>query len=251
MSFEVMTVPIGSDNYAYVLINGRDAIIIDAVSSAPLSEIVRERDLTLRLILSTHHHGDHTGGNHSLKSQTGCTVIGGDQRISGIDRLVTDNQNVTEGPFNFTCLSVPGHTRGCFSWYFQDNGILFTGDTLFYSGCGRLFEGNAPQMYKSLRRLASLPESTLVYCGHEYTLDNLGFARTVDPNNDAIEEKITFVRKKLDDGLPSGPSTIAGELATNPFFRTASQTIRASVDLPDGSDDAVFAVLRKRKDSFR
>jgi len=250
MPVEVVTVPIGHDNYAYVIVNGRDAIIIDAVSAPPLSGLLKERDLTLRFILSTHHHGDHTGGNRSLKTETGCSIVGGDRRISGIDRIVTDNERITEGPFGFTCLSVPGHTRGCINWYFHDNGLLFTGDTLFYCGCGRLFEGDARQMHHSLTRLASLPESTIVYCGHEYTLDNLGFARTIDPDNQELEKRIAYVKNTLQQGHPSGPSSIAEETATNPFLRTGSRAIRTAINLMSAPEETVFSALRKRKDSF-
>ena len=250
MPFEVVTVPVGYDNYAYIVINGTDAIIIDAVSYKPLSSLLKERGLTLRLILSTHHHGDHTGGNLSLKKETSCLILGGDQRIPGIDRIVHDSEIITEGPFSFTSLSVPGHTRGCTSWYFHDNGILFTGDTLFYSGCGRLFEGTAREMHQSLTRIASLPKETQIYCGHEYTFDNLKFARSVDPDNRSINEKISSIIRKRDKRYPSDPSTIDEECAINPFLRTAERAIRSAVNLPDAADDTVFAALRKRKDSF-
>jgi hydroxyacylglutathione hydrolase len=250
MPIEVNTVPVGFDNYAYLVIDGTDALIIDAVSADPLKTILKERNLTLRFILSTHHHGDHTGGNRNLKNTTGCAVIGGDKRITALDRLSSDNEIINEGPFTFTALSVPGHTRGCTAWYFHNDGLLFTGDTLFYAGCGRLFEGNATRMHHSLSRIRSLPPSTILYCGHEYTLDNLRFARSVDPGNPDIDKRFFMVEKKLKKGFPSGPARLSEECATNPFLRTGEMSLRKAVQLIDAPESAVFTALRKRKDSF-
>lgn len=250
MPINVVTVTIGYDNYAYLVINGPDALIIDAVAADPLEAILKERNLTLRYILSTHHHGDHTGGNSHLKKRTGCTVLGGDKRINALDRTITDNEVIDTHSFTFTALSVPGHTRGCTAWYFHNDGLLFTGDALFYAGCGRLFEGDAVQMHKSLSRIRSLPSSTILYCGHEYTLDNLRFAHSVDPNNGNIDTRISTVEEKLKNGFPSGPASLDEELVTNPFLRTGEPGLRKAVQFIDAPESAVFAALRKRKDHF-
>ena len=248
--FDIITLPIGYDNYAYCITWENRALVVDASEATPILRFIEQHDLTLQMILSTHHHGDHTGGNRELKKRTGCTVLGGDKRISGIDRMINDKEIIRTGPFVFECIAVPGHTRGCCNWYFKDTGALFTGDTLFYSGCGRLFEGTADEMYRSLKKIADLPTSTTIYCGHEYTMENLHFAQSVEPDNNAIADQLTAIRYKLDSGNSSGPSSIAQELATNPFLRTGERTIRETLYLQDATEIAVFSELRRRKNHF-
>jgi hydroxyacylglutathione hydrolase len=250
MPYEIVTLSAGYDNYCYGVISGQDAVIIDATDAEPVTSLLNERRLTLRAVLSTHHHGDHTGGNRELKKNTGCTILGGDRRIAGIDRCTKDGEVVFAGPFSLTCISVPGHTRGCSAWYFEQVRSLFTGDTLFYAGCGRLFEGSAKDMHASLTKVKTMPADTVIYCGHEYTLDNLSFARSVEPGNGAISDRMRSVRMKIDRGEPSGPSTVAEELGTNPFLRTGSAEIRSGLHLTDATDAEVFAELRRRKDRF-
>ena len=136
------------------------------------------------------------------------------------------------------------------TFYFEELSALFTGDTLFYAGCGRLFEGSASQLYGSLKKISALPPTTKIYCGHEYTLRNLEFAKSIEPDNRAIDERIASVRMLLDNGQPSGPSTLELEHATNPFLRVDQNTVRKTLGLPDAPAEAVFAELRKRKDQF-
>jgi hydroxyacylglutathione hydrolase len=247
---EIVTIPIPDDNYAYCIISAAEAIVIDASDAEPVFDFINRRKLSLRMILSTHHHGDHTGGNNTLKKKTGCIVVGGDRRIAGIDRIVGDNEKVNEGPFEFEAIAVPGHTNGSVSFYFRKFSALFTGDTLFYAGCGRILEGTASQMFNSLKKIGALPLDTKIYCGHEYTLENLQFAKLMEPDNDAIDKRIAAESKLLDQGLPSGPSTLELELSTNPFMRVDQKTIRTVVGLLNAPSAIVFAELRKRKDQF-
>ena len=247
---EVVTLPVCGDNYSYCIIAGSDAIVIDASDARPILRLLEKRNLTLITILSTHHHGDHTGGNGVLKQKTGCTVIGGDRRIADIDRVVEDGERLTMGPFTIDAVTTPGHTRGSFTYHLPDCNGLFTGDTLFYAGCGRLFEGRAGELHASLTRLSAFPATTAVYCGHEYTLDNLPFARSVEADNPALLERATAVGLRLHEADTYGPSTVADEFATNPFLRTGSPTIRRSLGLPAADDVTVFEELRRRKDCF-
>jgi hydroxyacylglutathione hydrolase len=250
MTTFIVTLPISYDNYAYLVVSGNDACVIDASEAEPIQEYLDRHDLDLKMILSTHHHGDHTGGNRKLKKTTGCVVIGGDRRIAEIDRTVKDRQKISDGPFTFECISVPGHTKGCCAYYLPELHALFTGDTLFYAGCGRLFEGSAEQMYHSLNKINSLPPETAIYCGHEYTLDNLAFAQSVEPDNSAIGQRSAAIQALRSQREPSGPASLSVERATNPFLRTASTTIRATLNLPDAPDEVVFAELRRLKDRF-
>jgi hydroxyacylglutathione hydrolase len=250
MRMKIITIPVPEDNYAYCVTFGLEALVIDACEAEAVCGFIRGRGLSLRMILSTHHHADHTAGNIGVKEMTGCTVAGGDGRIAGIERIVTDREKIAAGPFSFECIAVPGHTRGCFAYYSRELSALFTGDTLFYSGCGRLFEGSAPQMARSLEKISGFPLHTELYCGHEYTLENLRFAAAIEPDNKAVRERAASVAALLDEGRPSGPSTVELELAANPFLRIGEKAVRAAVGLPDGSPEEVFAELRKRKDGF-
>ncbi len=250
MQPEIVAIPVAGDNYAYCLISGNEAAVVDASAADPVIAVLQKRRLSLRMILSTHHHGDHTGGNERLKKMTGCIVVGGDKRISGIDRTVTGRETVVDGPFAFECIAVPGHTRGCIAFHCRETGALFTGDSLFYAGCGRIFEGTAEEMYCSLKTLCSLPPATAIYCGHEYTLDNLKFARSIEPDNDAIVGRAAATGLLLHKNNFSGPSTLEQELATNPFLRVHEATIRRTLGLRDAKDATVFGELRRRKDLF-
>ncbi len=247
---EIITIPIPYDNYAYCIACGMDAAVIDASDARPVLDCLERRHLALRMILSTHHHADHTGGNIVLRKKTGCRIMGGDRRIAGINRLLKDGEIVTEGAFTAEAIAVPGHTAGCMAFYFKELSALFTGDTLFYAGCGRIFEGNAHQLYGSLKKLCALPPETNIFCGHEYTLGNLQFAKAVEPRNRAIDERTVSVRMLLDNGRPSGPCTIEREMETNPFLRVDQEAVRNAAGLPGAPSEAVFSELRKWKDRF-
>jgi hydroxyacylglutathione hydrolase len=206
-----------------------------------LSILQRER-LKLTTILVTHHHWDHVAGVQDLKDNTGCEVIGpDDKRIPCIDRVVGDGEVLSVGREDIEAIATPGHTSTSVCYYLQPSGsnkagVLWTGDTLFTGGCGRLLECSAQSMWESLRKLASLPDETLVYCGHDYTLENYEFALTIEPGNQAVKQRLQETRPAQKQGRQIVPSTISQEKMTNPFLR-----VRTAKE---------FAALRRKKDSF-
>ncbi|QFY44667.1 hydroxyacylglutathione hydrolase [Candidatus Methylospira mobilis] len=255
-NIEILQLSVLEDNYVYLIhepVSGVTAAVDPAVA-APVLEALNERGWKLDFILNTHHHADHTDGNLELKRITGCQVIGlaGDaERIPGIDRVVADNDSVAIGEATARVLAVPGHTRGHAAWWFEDEHALFCGDTLFALGCGRLFEGDAEQMWQSLDRLRRLPPETHVYCAHEYTEANARFALTLEAENPELQGRARQVDRLRRQGLPTVPSTLGDELATNPFLRPESAEIRAHLGLDaDAGDAKVFAAVRSLKDCF-
>ncbi|HEX2957584.1 MAG TPA: hydroxyacylglutathione hydrolase, partial [Chitinispirillaceae bacterium] len=179
MEPDVIIIRIPPDNYCYLITSKTDAAVIDPADAAAVMIELDKRKLNLRFILATHHHSDHTAGINKLKKQTGASVYGGDKRISSIDRIFKDGETFLLDDIRIEVLSMPGHTRHQVAYYIPENGIIFTGDTLFGAGCGRIFEGSPDQLYHSLMRLSELPDNTLVYFGHEYTIENLEFATLV------------------------------------------------------------------------
>jgi hydroxyacylglutathione hydrolase len=242
--------PALADNYIWLLAQGGDALVVDPGEAGPVERVLAERGLRLQAILLTHHHNDHIGAARELASRHGSRVHAPhDERIAAADVRVGDGDRVMlERPaFTFDVLGVPGHTRSHIA--FHGAGVLFCGDTLFSVGCGRLFEGTPAQMLASLERLAALPDDTRVCCGHEYTLANCAFARTVDPSNAALAARTEQATARRARGEPTVPSTLADERATNPFLRIDAPALRDTL----GVDDRVarFAELRRRKDEFR
>ena len=192
------------DNYSYLITDSdRNSIVIDPSEADPIIKIVEKKKLNLQFILNTHHHFDHIGGNDELKKKYSSEIVGfkkDKDRIPGIDISVSDNEVWKSGNFEAKIIYIPGHTSGHIAFYFYKNEILFSGDTLFSLGCGRVFEGTHEDMYNSLSKFKSLPPSTKVYCGHEYTVSNLKFAMKVEPENDFIKEKLKWAleqRSKL------------------------------------------------------
>ena len=255
----VLHVPAFEDNYIW-LIRGTSttqAAVVDPGDAAPVLAALPRLGLRPVAILCTHHHGDHTGGiNDLLHAFPGLPVYGpGIENIPGLTRPLADGDSVAlpEIGVQLQVLGVPGHTRGHLAFY--GHGWLFCGDTLFSAGCGRLFEGTAEQMHHSLGRLAALPGDTLVYCAHEYTLANLRFAATVEPENPAIaawREQATALRAQDRATLPT---TVARECSLNPFLRAATPTVRRAAEQHSGrslTDElSVFATVRQWKDKFR
>ena len=252
---DIIQIPILSDNYIYLLhdtISGETATV-DPALAEPVLAILKQRGWQLTYILNTHHHGDHVGGNLELKRQTGCQIIGSaadKHRIPAIDRCVSEGERIIIGSHSAQILDTAGHTSGHIVYYFAEDNALFCGDTLFVMGCGRLFEGSAEQLWQSLQKLKVLPPETRVYCAHEYTENNARFALSVEPANLALHNKMAVVQQQRAQGLATVPSTIADELATNPFFREDSTAIRASVHCMEHKPVEVFAELRRLKDSF-
>ena len=254
---QIELLPLLSDNYAYLLLDPAEgtAGVVDPGEAGPVLSAMRERGRDrLDLILCTHHHGDHVAGIPELKQAFGCRVVGPAReaaRIPGLDQGVAEGDEVSFGGARLHVLETPGHTRGHVSLHDPDAAAVFCGDTLFALGCGRLLEGDAPTMWRSLAKLAVLPEATRVYCGHEYTQSNARFALSVDPDNTALTERAAEVDRTRAAGRPTVPSTIVEERATNPFLRVADLAIRARLGLEGAADEEVLGELRRRKDRFR
>ncbi|MEM7192090.1 MAG: hydroxyacylglutathione hydrolase [Pseudomonadota bacterium] len=250
---EIFQFPARSDNYGVLLHEPETGATaaIDAPEAAPIQAALAEKGWDLTDILVTHHHADHTAGIGTLKSSTGCVVYGPAREaglISGLDVEVKEGDTVSVGHADATVIDTRGHTRGHVSYFFPDEPVVFVGDTLFSVGCGRLLEGDAPTMWSSLVKLAGLPPETAVYCGHEYTGANCRFALTIEPGNDALKARAAEVAANDAKGLPSLPTTIGLELATNPFLRASSAELQAQLGLEGQPLDAVFAEVRRRKD---
>jgi hydroxyacylglutathione hydrolase len=242
-----------SDNFG-VLVHDPETgqtATIDAPEESAIRAALKTTGWRLTHILNTHHHLDHTEGNAALKQEFGCTIIGPKDeadRIPGIDQAVAHGENFMFANHRVEVIGTPGHTLGQISLYFPDDGIAFTGDTLFALGCGRVFEGDMAMMWTSLSRLAELPPETVVYCGHEYTLANARFALTVDPGNAALQNRAKDIEQLRAANKPTLPTTIGEELATNPFLRPHDPAIRKLLDMHNATDAEVFAEIRTRKD---
>ncbi len=247
-----------SDNYIWLLYDpqSRQACVVDPGDAEPVLATLKDMNLTLSSILITHHHFDHVGGLEALLKEYSPRVFGPrNPEISGLSDTVGARDTVSVLGTEFEVMEVPGHTLDHIA-YFQPGEVplLFCGDTLFAGGCGRVFEGTPPMMYQSLQSLAVLPPTTRVYCAHEYTMANLGFAHAVEPDNKALRQRIAAAEKTRARNEPTVPSNIALELATNPFLRCADVQLRASLAAQgklEGEDSAdVFATVRAWKDSF-
>ena len=247
LSIEI--VPCLKDNYAYLVSAGGLCAVVDPSEATPIEKALRGRKLTH--ILNTHHHADHSGGNRELKEKYGAEVVGPEKdrsRIPAIDVGVSETGGWQFGDMPVGILEVPAHTRGAIGFVF--GGAVFTGDTLFALGCGRLFEGTPQMMFDSLAKFAALPDSTRIYCGHEYTLSNARFAMTLEPGNRDLRERLNQAEAQRAEGVPTIPSTIGQEKKANPFLRTGSDEIRATLGMIKAGDVEVFAEIRRRKDSF-
>jgi hydroxyacylglutathione hydrolase len=242
-----------SDNYIWVLHNRTEAIAVDPGDARPLIAWLDAQHLDLKGVLITHLHRDHIGGLDILRQRTPGLPVMGPATLDGATRQVGENDQVNVLGITFRVLSVPGHTLDHLAYYAAP--WLFCGDTLFGAGCGRLFEGTPAQMHASLSKLAALPPETLVCPAHEYTIDNLHFALAVEPDNNDIKRRMAEDKSKRDNHLPTLPSTIARERATNPFLRTGDGNIQRSASLHAGrpltSPVEIFGKLREWKDGFR
>jgi len=238
---KIQIIPCLKDNYSYLIIDEKSniACVVDPSEAEPIIKYLEDTQIKLKFILNTHHHYDHVGGNKRLKEKYGASVVGykGDkERIPEIDILVSDQETWIYKNFEAKIIHIPGHTIGHICFYFYKNDSVFTGDTLFSLGCGRIFEGTYEQMFDSLMKLKELPENTKIFCGHEYTLQNSKFCLTHDKNNQNLKTKIDDIKVKLKAGLSSIPSTIKDELECNIFLR--SHNVKT------------FSKLRDLKDNF-
>ena len=238
---KVSAVPVLSDNYVWLITNpdtGETAAVDPSVTE-PVLDAVATESLRLTQILNTHWHPDHTGGNQGIKAATGApiTAPAEAQKVSSVDRIVSEGARVTVSGADAVVWDIPAHTAGHIAYYFEDEGMIFVGDTMFAMGCGRLFEGTAEQMYSNMQRIAALPDDVRIYCGHEYTLANARFALHAEPENQDVASRLEQVSAMRERGEVTLPTTVAQERATNPFVRA--------------SDVKEFARLRSEKDSFR
>jgi hydroxyacylglutathione hydrolase len=245
------------DNYAYLVLDEAtgEAGVVDCAEAPPVLAAVGRERVRLTAILPTHHHFDHVGGNEDLlAAHPELTVYGFDERIPGLTRKVQDGDLLRLGNQEARVIFIPAHTTGHIAYYFERARSAFTGDTLFAGGCGRLFEGDAAMMIRSLSKLLALPEETKIYFGHEYTEKNLRFALTLEPQNAELKQKHAWALEQNRKNLPTTPTTIASEKNTNPFLRWRSHELRATLharfpELPM-EDVAVFAKTRALKDEY-
>ncbi|SDG42617.1 hydroxyacylglutathione hydrolase [Roseospirillum parvum] len=252
---QIHQVPVLSDNYVYLVHDPEDGMTaaVDPAESEPVAEALAARGWSLTHILLTHHHHDHVGGVAALKAASGCTVVGARAdagRLPGLDHPVADGDTVTLGRATAQVLAVPGHTRGHIAYWFDAESALFCGDTLFVLGCGRMFEGTPEEFWGSLSRLRDLPDSTRVYCAHEYTAANARFALSVEPDNPELVAwagEIDDLRRR---GLSTVPSLLGREKLANPFLRADRPALASAVGLAGAAPVEVFAEVRRRKDRF-
>lgn len=255
MTLQILTIPCLSDNYAYLAhdpATGQTAAV-DVPEAGPLLRALSDKGWTLSHVLITHHHYDHVDGLTELLAAAPAKVIGAAAdagRLPPLDIAVVEGDTVTIGEESGTVIDVSGHTVGHIAFHFPDSGAVFTADSLMALGCGRVFEGTMPQMWNSLQKLATLPTDTIVYSGHEYTQSNAKFALTVDPTNVDLISRASEIDAARAKGQPTVPSTLAEELATNPFLRATDPAIQAQLGMSGADPAEVFAEIRTRKDCF-
>jgi hydroxyacylglutathione hydrolase len=252
MNIQISPIPFLSDNYAWALHDGKNAVIVDPGEAPPIRNFLKNGNLRLSHILITHHHADHCGGAAELKKEFfDCRIIGPDDtRLKVRDDPVRGGEERTVLGLSMNIIGAPGHTKTHMLYYFPTLRALFTGDTLFSSGCGRLFEGSAEDMHCSLTKCAALEDDTRIFPGHEYTEENLRFALTVDPANPAIAQRLVEVKRLRRRGHASALTTIAMEKTFNPFLRVKDLALRKKLGMESASDVEVFARLREMKDRF-
>ena len=238
---EIIPVPVLTDNYVWLIhdpASGETAAVDPSVAD-PVLEAAAAKGLRITQVLNTHWHPDHTGGNQGIKAATGCMITAPAEarKVSEVDRVVAEGDRVTVAGAEAVVWDIPAHTAGHIAYYFEQEGMIFVGDTMFAMGCGRLFEGTAQQMFENLQRIAALPGDVRIYCGHEYTLANARFAVHAEPDNAAASDRLEATQELRESGRITLPTTVAEERETNPFVRA--------------SNWQELARLRAEKDSFR
>ena len=255
MPITIRQIPCLKDNYGYLVHDKATGVTasIDTPDPEAITAALAEEGWRLDLILNTHHHWDHAGGNLALKEKWTCEIIGPRNeasKIPGIDRVVGEGDVVELGESRALVRDTPGHTAGHIIYHLADDEAAFVGDTTFALGCGRLFEGTPEQMWASLLKIANMPDDTNLYCAHEYTEANARFALSIEPDNAALKKRASDIAAARAKGSPTVPMTVSEELATSPFLRATDPVLRTALGMEKVSDVAVFAEVRARKDKF-
>ncbi len=255
MSFELITIPCLSDNYAFLAHDeeSNKTLLVDVPEAAPIQKVLEQTGWELTDVILTHHHADHVQGLDALCRSHPARIIGAaaDQhRLPPLDLAVSEGDFIEIGSQRGEVFDVSGHTIGHIAVYFKSAKILFTADSLMALGCGRLFEGSPPQMWESLSKLSALDPECLVCSGHEYTAANARFALTIEPQNTELQRRAQSISDRRAQNLPTVPSTLGEELSTNPFLRPDSLDIRNNLRMQNATDAQVFAEIRSRKDKF-
>jgi len=251
----VSPIPCLTDNYAYIIYDNvsKTVGVVDPSEASPVIVFLQKQNLKLNYILNTHHHYDHVGGNIELKKLYNTKVIGfvnDKHRIPGIDITLADNEKWIFGKSPVKILHIPGHTLGHICFYFENEKIAFTGDTLFSLGCGRIFEGDHKQMLTSLNRLKKLPKNTKIYCGHEYSYKNAEFCMKHDDDNIDLKKKFEKIKQLRSSNLPTLPTTLEEELKSNIFLRCDQNDLKDKLNMKNQEDYKVFRKIRDLKDNF-
>lgn len=252
---EIAVIPMLADNYGYLVHDPASGatLAVDPSEAGPVRAALAGRGWRLTAILCTHHHADHIGGVPELKAEAGCAVYGSRYdaaRIPGLTGAVEEGQVLAFGNLRAEVMEIPGHTLGHVAYWFAEIPAVFCGDTLFSLAVGKLFEGTYAQLWESLRRLRSLPPETGMYCGHEYTINGCAFAEWLEPENPDIRRRNAEIRRLRAEGLPTIPSTIGQEAATNPNLRWDAPAVLDKLDM-DGADPiAAFTKIREMRYAF-
>ena len=252
---EVTPIHCLTDNYAYIICdnNSKTTGVIDPSESQPIISFLKRKNIKLNYILNTHHHFDHIGGNIELKNIYNAKIVGfsGDKhRIPGIDISLVNNENWSFGNSTVKVFHIPGHTLGHICFFFEKEKIVFTGDTLFSLGCGKIFEGSHEQMLTSLNKIKQLPKDTMIYCGHEYTYKNAEFCMKYDSDNIDLKKKFEKIKKLRSQNLPTIPSSLEDEIKSNIFLRCDQNVLKIKLNMKNQEDSKVFNKVRDLKDTF-
>ena len=252
---QVTPIPCLTDNYAYIIHDDsfKTIGVVDPSEARPIISFLKKKKLKLNYILNTHHHFDHIGGNIELKKKYNAKIVGfaGDKhRIPGIDITLLNNENWNFGNLIVKVFHIPGHTLGHICFFFEKEKIVFTGDTLFSLGCGKIFEGSHEQMLTSLNKIKQLPKDTMIYCGHEYTYKNAEFCMKYDSDNIDLKKKFEKIKKLRSQNLPTIPSSLEDEIKSNIFLRCDQNVLKIKLNMKNQEDFKVFKKVRDLKDSF-
>jgi len=252
---DITIIPCLQDNYSYIIQDSSTDIVgvVDPSEFNPIDNFIKKKFNKIDFILNTHHHFDHTGGNLKLKKKYNCKIIGSlrdEKKIPGIDVKLEHDDIFKFGNIKFKIILVPGHTSGHICFYSDKEKIIFTGDTLFSLGCGRVFEGTYSEMLQSLKKIKDLPKDTNIYCGHEYTKKNLDFCKKVEIDNNLLKEKKKWLDLRINKRIPTLPITLGEELDTNIFLRCDVVSVKKSLGMEHSSELEIFKKLRDLKDAF-